>query len=153
MAENRCPFCVTGDPQVFYEGRLVRGRWDDFPDTPGHALLITRRHVASWFDASPEERSELAEATLAVREIVLARYPAEAFNLLANAGFGAGQTVPHLHLHLLPQYGPGEGKRLEAGDAVHERVIQSLRDEVLRLRAEIAATASVAGAQDGEGRG
>ncbi len=142
MSEQRCVFCVADDPQVFYEGGLVRGRWDDFPDMAGHglghALLITRRHVASWFEATPEERAELAEATLVVREIILGRFPADAFNLLVNAGFGAGQSVPHLHLHVLPQYGPGKRKQPDSGEVVHQRAIQSLRDEVLRLRLELA---------------
>ncbi len=142
MSEQGCVFCVADDPQVFHEGRLVRGRWDDFPDMAGHALghalLIPRRHVTSWFEATPEERAELAEATLIARESILARYSADGFNLLVNAGFGAGQSVPHLHLHVLPQYGPRERKRPPSGEAAHQRVIQGLRDEVLRLRAELA---------------
>jgi len=60
-----CPFCTIGIDRVFYAGPLVIGFWDAFPVNPGHALLAPRRHVASWFEATPEERAELMEATVA----------------------------------------------------------------------------------------
>ena len=58
-----CPFCTPRADLVFHRGELVLGIWDAFPVAPGHALLITRRHVESWFDATPEERAELMAAT------------------------------------------------------------------------------------------
>ncbi|MCI0570367.1 MAG: DUF3427 domain-containing protein, partial [Myxococcaceae bacterium] len=88
---------------VFHEGRLVRGLWDAFPVNPGHALLVTRRHVETWFDASPEERAELSEATVLAHRRILERFPADGFNVGLNAGAAAGQTVPHLHLHVIPR--------------------------------------------------
>lgn len=56
MSDQPCPFC---DPRpaerIFYEDELTRGLWDGFPVSPGHALIVPRRHVATWFDATAEE--------------------------------------------------------------------------------------------------
>nr|WP_228530930.1 MULTISPECIES: DUF3427 domain-containing protein [Myxococcaceae] len=102
-----CPFCSPRAEQVFHEGELVRGLWDAFPVSPGHALLVTRRHVPTWFEATDAERAELTAATLLARQTILRHYPAEGFNLGVNAGEVAGQTVPHLHLHVIPRV-PGD---------------------------------------------
>ncbi len=110
MTEPACPFCNPDASRVFHAGNLVLGLWDGFPVTPGHALLITKRHVASFFDTTPEERAELIEATLHARAEILQRHdspPPEAFNLGVNIGASAGQTVFHLHLHVIPRY-PGD---------------------------------------------
>jgi diadenosine tetraphosphate (Ap4A) HIT family hydrolase len=80
------------------------GLWDGFPLSPGHALLVPRRHVATWFEALPEEQRELLEAIAAARDAILARHRPDGFNVGMNLGEAAGQTVPHLHLHVIPRY-------------------------------------------------
>ena len=110
MIEAPCPFCHPDTSRVFHAGKLILGLWDGFPVSPGHALLITKRHVASVFDATPEERAELMQAILQARAAILERHdsPApNAFNLGMNVGATAGQTVFHLHLHVIPRY-PGD---------------------------------------------
>lgn len=47
-----CPFCVPEPGRVFHEDGLVVGVWDGFAVSPGHALLVPKRHVETWFDAS-----------------------------------------------------------------------------------------------------
>ena len=59
MTDPACPFCSPPDDRLFHRSSLVLGLWDQFPVSPGHALIIPRRHVASWFEASDEERIEL----------------------------------------------------------------------------------------------
>ena len=70
----------------------------------GHALLVTTRHVASWFDATREEHMEIASALTIAREAILAKHHPDGFNIGVNIGETAGQTVPHLHVHLIPRY-------------------------------------------------
>src|ERR1700677_269233 len=96
---SACPFCQPRT-DVFYESPLALGIWGLFPVAEGHALLITRRHVADWFDATTEERADLAEATLLARLAIQARFGFDGINLGVNIGEAAGQTVPHLHLHV-----------------------------------------------------
>jgi diadenosine tetraphosphate (Ap4A) HIT family hydrolase len=74
------------------------------PVTPGHALVATKRHVASWFEASREEQVELMSVLDLVRDAVLKEHAPKGFNIGINDGVVAGQTVPHLHVHLIPRY-------------------------------------------------
>jgi len=100
-----CPFCAR-DFEPLYEGVFVFSVLDRFPVSEGHALLITRRHVATWFEASVEEQNELTQGIEMVRRVVelrLSRRP-DGWNVGFNSGSAAGQTVAHLHLHLIPRW-------------------------------------------------
>ena len=100
---NGCPFCKPDPTRLFHEGELVLGLWDGYPVTEGHALLVTRRHVATWFEASEEERAELMAAIGIARKAIEARRAVDGYNVGFNAGEAAGQTVPHLHVHVIPR--------------------------------------------------
>jgi len=99
-----CPFCRPDAGRVFFESDLVVGLWDAFPVTPGHALLVPRRHIASWFDASREERVALTEAIDVARAAIVRGHDPDGFNVGINVGEAAGQTVFHLHVHVIPRY-------------------------------------------------
>lgn len=97
-----CPFCAPKG--VFHTGDLVLGLWDAFPATPGHALVVTKAHVPTWFDASEAERREISSATLAARaEILRVHSDVTGFNVGVNVHASGGQTVPHLHVHVIPR--------------------------------------------------
>lgn len=104
MRANPCPFCFPDETRVFHTGELVLGLWDRYPVSPGHALLIPRRHVASWLDASPQERSDLTEAIGVVQQTIRQHHSPDGFNIGVNVGKAAGQTVFHLHVHVIPRY-------------------------------------------------
>ena len=104
MPERDCPFCTLGADAWFHSAPLVRALWDRYPVAPGHALIVPRRHVASWFDATPDERAAMLEATDAVRAIIDQKHSPDGYNLGLNVGAAAGQTVDHLHLHVIPRY-------------------------------------------------
>jgi len=77
-----------------------------FPDlhplTPGHTLIVPVRHVARVLDLSDDERRDLWGLALET-ERLLAQGDADDFNLAVNDGPAAGQTVGHLHLHVIPR--------------------------------------------------
>jgi diadenosine tetraphosphate (Ap4A) HIT family hydrolase len=105
MAREACPFCeLEGSKRVFFEDGLIRALWDGFPVSPGHALVAPRRHVAGWFDASPEEQAALMRGLDIARAEVLKQHAPDGFNVGINVGAAAGQTVFHLHVHLIPRY-------------------------------------------------
>jgi diadenosine tetraphosphate (Ap4A) HIT family hydrolase len=105
-----CPFCQIDPVRVFLATESVLGIWDAFPVSPGHALLIPRRHVATWFDASEAERAALATAVADARSLIEARVRErgeaipDGYNVGFNAGEAAGQTVFHAHVHVIPRY-------------------------------------------------
>ena len=99
-----CPFCNLPQERVFYEGRLFKAVWDIFPVSTGHALLIPNRHVPTWFDASPEEQADLVSGIAVVRDKIDKLHVPDGYNIGINVGEAAGQTVFHLHLHVIPRY-------------------------------------------------
>jgi len=82
----------------------VVGLWDGFPVSPGHALLVPRRHVADWSELSADERLELTSGIEVARSSIRKLYKPDGFNVGMNLGEAAGQTVAHLHLHVIPRY-------------------------------------------------
>jgi superfamily II DNA or RNA helicase/diadenosine tetraphosphate (Ap4A) HIT family hydrolase len=99
-----CPFCDPPRDRVFYEDELVLGLWDAYPVSAGHALVITRRHVATWFDASPDEQAAVMRGMEIARAKIAKRHAPDGFNLGINVDAAAGQTVFHLHVHVIPRY-------------------------------------------------
>ena len=104
MIQSGCPFCSVEAARVFHAGRYTLALWDGFPVSPGHALLVPKRHIASWSDATPEERRELFESVEIVRSVIQQTHQPDGFNVGWNDGVAAGQTVFHLHLHVIPRF-------------------------------------------------
>jgi len=80
--------------------------FDNFPVTPGHVLVVTRRLVPTWFDATQAEQAAVMLLVNEVKSILdeLLKPEPDGYNVGFNAGEAAGQTVPHLHIHVIPRY-------------------------------------------------
>ncbi len=104
LTDPVCPFCTPPADRIFHAGRLTLGLWDGFPISPGHALLIPKRHFASWFEATAEEQAELLAVIEQARGEIERQHRPDGFNVGINIGRAAGQTVPHLHVHVIPRY-------------------------------------------------
>ncbi|EKD97976.1 MAG: hypothetical protein ACD_23C00645G0003 [uncultured bacterium] len=103
-----CPFCSIPPDRILLVndvGWVIR---DGFPVSPGHTLILPRRHVGSMFDLTDAERNKLFDLLAQARLGLEAEFRPDAFNIGINDGAAAGQTVPHLHIHLIPRY---EGDR------------------------------------------
>jgi superfamily II DNA or RNA helicase/diadenosine tetraphosphate (Ap4A) HIT family hydrolase len=102
---NACPFCAPDRTRVFSDDQpLMFCMWDGFPVSPGHALVIPRRHVSDWFDATKDEQLALLEGIALARAEIDKHYAPDGFNVGVNVGASGGQTVPHLHVHVIPRY-------------------------------------------------
>ena len=77
---------------------------DGYPVSPGHTLLIPKRLVPTWFDATREEQRALMALLEAVREGLAVSHQPDGYNVGFNSGRAAGQTVGHLHIHVIPRY-------------------------------------------------
>ena len=106
METPTSPF-LDGDPgRIIAEDRLILALWDRYPVSPGHALVVPRRVVSRLGELTGEELEALWRWVVAIRSRLsheLDPRPA-GFNLGLNDGTAAGQTVAHLHFHIIPRY-------------------------------------------------
>lgn len=108
MPAVACPFCRPDTHRILFAEDLAFAYRDGHPVSPGHTLIVAKRHVGSWFDLLEDERAAVSRLLDATRERIVADHHPDGFNLGINDGAAAGQTVPHLHIHLIPRY---EGDR------------------------------------------
>ena len=100
--KEKCPFCKP--ESAVLQNRLAYALYDRSPVTPGHMLVIPWRHVSDWFETTDEERRDVLALTDEARALLLRDRQPDGFNLGVNVGQAAGQTVFHVHLHLIPRY-------------------------------------------------
>jgi diadenosine tetraphosphate (Ap4A) HIT family hydrolase len=101
---NACPFCTLPTERILMEnsrGIVVR---DGFPVTPSHTLIISKRHVGSFFELSAAERTDLFSLLDQARESLNQQCKPDGYNIGINDGATAGQTIPHVHIHLIPRF-------------------------------------------------
>ena len=98
------PFCTFAAERIVLANELAVVIRDNFPVSPGHTLIIPRRHVVSFFDITGEERNAMLEVLDTAKLDLDAEFHSDGYNVGINDGEAAGQTVPHLHLHLIPRY-------------------------------------------------
>jgi len=80
---------------------------DDYPVSPGHSLVISRRHVADIFDLTAMEIDDILHLIRSAREQIDRTLQPAGYNIGVNVGKDAGQTVMHVHVHVIPRY-PGD---------------------------------------------
>ncbi len=101
---GRCPFCALPEERVILSnphGVMIR---DGFPVSPGHMLIIPVRHVGSFFALDVDERNHLLLLLEEAKRRLDKEFRPTGYNIGINDGAAAGQTVPHLHIHLIPRY-------------------------------------------------
>ena len=77
---------------------------DAFPVSPGHSLIIPKRHIGSFFEITPDEQKAMFNMVWRMKGLVHTEFQPDGYNIGINDGEAAGQTVMHLHLHLIPRY-------------------------------------------------
>ncbi|CAB49889.1 HIT family protein [Pyrococcus abyssi] len=99
-----CPFCHPKPENVVYEDKFIRILLDNYPANPGHLLVVPKRHVTSIGNLTEDEKLALLKGIeLAVKALKRA-LKADGFNVGINIGKAAGQTVDHIHIHVIPRY-------------------------------------------------
>ena len=99
-----CPFCALPPDRLLATRATAVAIRDAFPVSPGHTLIIPKRHVASFFDITDAERADLLALLSSARDDLDREFQPSGYNIGINDGAAAGQTVPHLHIHLIPRY-------------------------------------------------
>ncbi|MGM0559219.1 MAG: DEAD/DEAH box helicase family protein, partial [Myxococcota bacterium] len=98
------PFSEIPESEWLASNALAFAIFDGYPVSEGHALVIPHREVATWFEATEEEQRVLMSLVDEVKNILDERFSPDGYNIGINAGEAAGQTVMHLHVHVIPRY-------------------------------------------------
>jgi diadenosine tetraphosphate (Ap4A) HIT family hydrolase len=98
--KSTCPFSNPDNSLDLMDNNHAVAIPDRFPITPGHTLIIPKRHTASFFEATRGERTAKLDLLAEMRQRLLEERNSDGF----NNGATVGQTVMHLHIHLIPRY-------------------------------------------------
>ena len=104
ISSKTCAFCTLPLARVIDENATAIVIRDGYPVSPGHTLLIPKRHTGSLFDLSEKERGELLALLDRAKLVLDKEFHPQGYNIGINDGTAAGQTVPHLHVHLIPRF-------------------------------------------------
>jgi diadenosine tetraphosphate (Ap4A) HIT family hydrolase len=104
-ATAECIFCrPRAEPDLLAANDIAVAFAAGFPVSPGHALVVPRRHEPDFFSLTAEEQAGVVALVNPVRALLDERFSPDAYNLGVNAGKSAGQTILHTHLHVIPRY-------------------------------------------------
>ena len=106
LAEGEaCRFCLSKPGRrIMIEGKYGFAAWDRHPASPGHFLVMPYRHFSDYFDIEDEEREELWRLVAEGKIMADEKYNPDGYNVGMNVGKWAGQSIPHLHIHVIPRY-------------------------------------------------
>lgn len=108
MRDENCIFCKIAAGEIpsrtLYEDESFRVIMDISPASKGHAIILPKNHAADLFEFSEEDAGKIFIVAKKVATIMKDVLKCDGFNILQNNGEIAGQTVFHLHVHLIPRY-------------------------------------------------
>ena len=104
MSSNSSPFFELPSSEWIASNRSAFAFYDRFPVSPGHSLVVPRRLIVNWWEASADEKVDLWTLVDDVKALLDSSHTPDGYNVGFNAGAAAGQTVEHLHLHVIPRY-------------------------------------------------
>ena len=101
---SECIFCNYNKSEIIAENKYTFAILDRSPVNEGHCLIIPKRHFQSFFETTEEEIKAIYSLLHEVKEIFDIQYEPAGYNIGINVGQYAGQTIEHLHVHLIPRY-------------------------------------------------
>jgi diadenosine tetraphosphate (Ap4A) HIT family hydrolase len=105
---DNCPFCkierLINKDRIVYQDDTWIAIYDNYPVSEGHVLLIPKRHVETFFNLNMVEFGSLGVTIGIIKMILDKKFHPDGYNIGANCGEVAGQTVMHCHIHIIPRY-------------------------------------------------
>ncbi|MFA7032668.1 MAG: HIT family protein [Bacilli bacterium] len=100
-----CQFCrINKEKKYLMDNELAYALLDNYPVSDGHTLIISKRHVETFFDLTDQEIQAFHDLALKVKKYLDEKYHPIGYNVGFNCGAAAGQTVMHCHMHIIPRY-------------------------------------------------
>ncbi len=104
MSKIYCPFCDIDNLNIVLKNDHCFAVFDKYPVNKGHMLIIPFRHFGSFFDATKDEILAIYELLIDAKNYLDKKYSPDGYNVGVNIGRVSGQTIMHLHVHLIPRY-------------------------------------------------
>ena len=102
---DHCPFCPDHlDKTTILENENCYAIYDGFPVSKGHVLIISKRHTANFFELSSLEQQDCLGLLNEAKKLIDREYSPDGYNVGININKEAGQTIWHVHVHLIPRY-------------------------------------------------
>ena len=95
---------IVEDDDILYQDSDFFIKFDGYPTSPGHILIITNGAEETYFDLNDSKKNKLNEMLNKAKDIVESKYQPDGYNIGMNCGLAAGQTVMQFHCHLIPRY-------------------------------------------------
>ena len=102
LESSSCELCTPA--AVLCENALAYARPDNHSLSPGHVIVVPKRHVADFFEMTDAEQAAVLELLREVRRSIGSRHSPDGYNIGVNVGEAAGQSRMHVHVHLIPRY-------------------------------------------------
>ncbi|WP_240377939.1 HIT family protein [Bacillus piscicola] len=99
-----CPFCHLPAAKILDENEEAFAFYDLYPVQKGHTLIVPKRHIATYFEARETEILAIHRLLASRKKVLDEELQPDGYNIGVNVGEAGGQTVPHLHFHLIPRY-------------------------------------------------
>lgn len=108
MTHTDCIFCKIANGEIpsrtLYEDNNFRVIFDISPASKGHAIILPKKHAANIFEISEDDASNIYVVAKKVATVLSEELQCDGVNILQNNGEAAGQSVFHLHMHIIPRY-------------------------------------------------
>ena len=99
-----CIFCTKSGKGILFENDLAKAFYDSFPVSKGHTLIVPKRHVETFFDATPAELCAINELIFKVKNLIQQELNPDGYNIGVNVGEAGGQSIFHFHYHFIPRF-------------------------------------------------
>ena len=134
MSDNNCIFCKIANGEIpsktLYEDERFRVILDISPASKGHAIILVKQHAANIFELSEEDAAAIYVVAKKVATAMKKVLNCDGINILQNNGEVAGQTVFHLHMHIIPRYEGDQVKIKWTPGTENEVLSQALIEEI-----------------------
>ncbi len=99
-----CVFCELSKEEILFENDLAVAFFDSYPVSKGHTLVIPKRHCKTYFDLNNKEIGAIFDLSQKVKDYLDKKYKPDGYNIGFNVLEAGGQTVMHVHMHIIPRY-------------------------------------------------
>jgi diadenosine tetraphosphate (Ap4A) HIT family hydrolase len=106
LDSTSCLFCTRDNNRIaiILENDFCYAFFDDSPVSPGHALIVPKNHVESFFSLDSDQVKQMYSLLADTKNLIQDRYKPDGYNIGINDGEAAGRTIHHLHIHIIPRY-------------------------------------------------